>query len=139
MINVYAVAGPTFAKPGDLIAVTGTGFDPNEAVTIELQSEPVRIATTTADASGAFTVSATIPTATHAGDHSIVAVAASGTATSPITVNAVPIETAPVVTSAPDSTPVLASTGADGLSWQLTLAVLFLLTGGTLLVTRRRA
>ena len=74
-VNVRTVSSPPSAHAGDTITVTGTGFDPDESITVELHSDPVTIATTTADASGVFTASGTIPTDTPAGDHSIVAAA----------------------------------------------------------------
>lgn len=90
--NEHTVVAPTSAEAGDAIAVTGTGFDPNEEVTVELHSNPVTLTIVTADAAGTFTASGTIPADAAAGDHSIVATAGSGTASSQLMVTSVPTE-----------------------------------------------
>jgi hypothetical protein len=52
------------ASPGYIgmeLTITGTGFNPNTTVTITYTSEPVVLATVTTDATGAFSVTTTIP------------------------------------------------------------------------------
>jgi hypothetical protein len=58
--------------PGDTTAVTGTGFPPGQPLLVQLFSDPVTLATTTADAAGAFRVVVTIPVGTPAGVHALV-------------------------------------------------------------------
>ena len=108
---------------GDSITVTGTGFYPNESVAIELRSTPVLLATATADASGSFTATVTVPSGTAAGAHEIVATgAASGHAfADPITV----------------AGPALAATGIDPLP-PLLLGLCLVTTGFLLVVVRSR-
>lgn len=135
-----SITGPATAEPGDLIAVTGTGFGPNETVTIELHSDPVTLATATTDASGAFTASGTIPVDTPPGDHSIVVTSESGTASMPISVTAAAVEPeAPTDPAAPTipAAPELAATGA-GEQLQGSIALALLLGGLGLTVLRRR-
>lgn len=68
---------PTLHVTGALVAggkitVTGTAFEPGTPVTVELRSDPVQLGTATVDASGAFTLTGTIPVNTPAGQHAIV-------------------------------------------------------------------
>ena len=64
---------PSTVEAGKTIAVTGTGFAPESAVTLTLHSEPVEVGTATTDASGAFTATVTVPATTEAGAHTLVA------------------------------------------------------------------
>ncbi|WP_220700528.1 ParB-like protein [Mycetocola lacteus] len=60
-------------RPGATVKVSGTGFAPNvEGFALELHSAPVRLATVTTDANGAFAESVTIPADAAAGAHRIV-------------------------------------------------------------------
>ncbi len=75
-ITVQPHSGP----PGSTTTVTGTGFAANEAVTISLDDSVV--ATATADGSGAFSKSITVPTGVSKGRHTVTALGAtSGLAT----------------------------------------------------------
>lgn len=135
-----SITGPTTAEAGDLIAVTGAGFGPNETVTIELHSDPVTLATVTTDASGAFTASGTIPADTAAGDHSIVATSDSSTASSPISVTAAAVDpAAPTDPATPTdpAAPELAETGT-GSDMQGTIALALLLAGLGMTALKRR-
>lgn len=63
----YDPVGPvavsdTSPEPGDTITVQGSGFDPGSEVKITIESEPVLLATTTANLSGAFSADVTLPT-----------------------------------------------------------------------------
>ncbi|WP_297907695.1 alpha-L-fucosidase [uncultured Actinomyces sp.] len=64
---------PSSVEAGKTVAVTGTGFAPESAVTLTLHSEPVEVGTATTDASGAFTATVTVPATTEAGAHTLVA------------------------------------------------------------------
>lgn len=59
-------------RPGDTVTLNGTGFAPNEAVTVEFHSDPVTVGTPTADLHGAFSLSFQIPADASVGDHEIV-------------------------------------------------------------------
>ena len=82
----------------------GTGFAPESTVTLTLHSEPVEVGTATTDASGNFTAEVTVPAATEAGDHTVVAESASPavSATAPLTVTA---PTAPAPSGDPSAAP----------------------------------
>lgn len=57
--------------PGGSLTVSGDGFRPGSSVAIDLFSDPVRLATVTADATGGINTAVTIPTTTSAGQHTI--------------------------------------------------------------------
>jgi hypothetical protein len=59
--------------PGDKKVFKGGGFAPNAPLGLEFQSAPVSLGTTTADASGNFRVTVTIPLDAAAGAHKLVA------------------------------------------------------------------
>ncbi len=59
------------AKPGDTIAVGGTGFSPSEPVRVTLFSEPVVLGTTTADQNGLASLTFVLPANTSSGAHTI--------------------------------------------------------------------
>ena len=79
----------TFAA-GDSLTLTAGGFAAHQTgIRLELHSTPVVLASgLTADASGVVKVSATIPTSTPAGSHTLVLVGGSRTVEYPITVTA---------------------------------------------------
>ena len=60
------------ARPGDTIHVTASGFAHSEPVKIELHSDPVELASVTADADGTIDTTVTIPADAPAGAHRIV-------------------------------------------------------------------
>ena len=72
--------------------MTGTGFVPSSPVSLTLHSDPVEVGTATTDASGDFTAEVTVPAATEAGDHTVVAASDTPTVTAsaPLTVTAPP-------------------------------------------------
>ncbi|WP_430867379.1 leucine-rich repeat protein [Demequina aurantiaca] len=118
--NVPTVTAPATVTPGVAFVVSGTGFDPSEALTVELHSDPVILATILADATGAFSTTVTVPTDTAVGAHQIVVTGASVTASTDVTVQAV-----------------LATTGADNIDWMIAIAAALTLTGAALLLRRR--
>jgi hypothetical protein len=59
-------------QPGAAVTVAGDGFAPDSEVRVTIESTPVLLATTTADGSGAFSISVTIPAA-FSGSHRLVA------------------------------------------------------------------
>ena len=84
--------------------MTGTGFAPSSPVSLTLHSDPVEVGTATTDDTGSFTAEVTVPAATEAGDHTVVAAAESpaAEASAPLTVTAAP---APVPSADPSTEP----------------------------------
>ena len=130
------------------VTVTGTGFAPKSTVTLTLHSEPVEVGTATTDASGDFTAEVTVPAATEAGDHTVVAESASPvvSATAPLTVTAPPAPAADP-SAQPSAAPApapeqggkggLARTGTNAL---LAAAAALIAAGaGTAFIRRSRA
>ena len=140
---------------GAQLTISGTGFGADAALRLELHSDPVVLGTATADSSGAFRTTVTIPVATAVGAHSIVVIGQGD----------VTVSTALTVTAAADGgqnpgggagTPgtggtgtggagtsgqagasdPLAATGADSMPF--VLAAVTLLGAGLLLVVLRR-
>lgn len=133
----YGPSGTTLATntssigPGGSLIVHGSGFVPNEEITLTLQSAPVILATTTADATGSFSTTVTIPSTTDPGAHTIVATGATGdSATTSITVTGAVV---PIATSRG-----LAFTGADIAAVSAVGAVALGLGGFLILSSRRR-
>lgn len=154
--------GAVSAVAGGIVTVTGTGFAPGSELRIELRSTPVPLGTATADETGSFRATVTLPADTVPGAHSIVVIDPDGVETStPLTVTAAagggvpgggvpgnggaggasgsggvaaPGQGAGSGTGAAGS---LAATGADSLPFLLG-AVLLLGTGLGLIVLRRR-
>jgi LPXTG-motif cell wall-anchored protein len=62
---------PTSVHAGDSIKVESTGWKPSSSVTITLHSDPVVLDTVNSDDSGAVSATATIPSDTAAGSHTI--------------------------------------------------------------------
>ena len=79
------------AHPGDQVTVTGSGFAPDESVTVELRSAPVVVGTPKATAAGDLSFTFTVPEDTTVGDHTIVVTGA---------VSGLPIELALAVSAA---------------------------------------
>jgi len=86
---------PQTVEAGKSVTVTGTGFAPSSPVSLTLHSDPVEVGTATTDDTGSFTAEVTVPAATEAGDHTVVAAAESPTAeaSAPLTVTATPAPT----------------------------------------------
>lgn len=71
-----AVSGSSTVKPGDSVTVKGSGFAPDEKVTITLDTTPSVKQDVTADGKGDLEASITVPSAAAPGDHTITAVGA---------------------------------------------------------------
>ena len=129
-----AVRG-TVTVTGDLVAggrvtISGTGFAPLiDDVRVEIHSDPVLLGTVSTDATGSFTLSATVPAPLPAGTHTVV-----------VLVDGVEVGATQVtIGAAGPTTGVLAFTGAAGLGGAAAAALLALLVGGGIVVVRRRA
>ena len=64
------VSDPTPA-PGQTITATGSGYGSNASVTITMESQPVTLKTTTANAAGQLNTQITIPSNTTPGQHTL--------------------------------------------------------------------
>lgn len=108
--NCIITVDPSTFEAGDIVTVTGSGFEPNFATTIEFNSVTVEVGTATTDATGAFEVQVTIPSDATDGPHTITAVCDTpGNITSTdVTVSS----TGQVPTTAPGGGP-LPRTGSD--------------------------
>ena len=86
---------PQTVEAGKIVTVTGTGFVPSSPVSLTLHSDPVEVGTAATDDAGSFTAEVTVPAATEAGDHTVVAAAESpaAEASAPLTVTAAPAPT----------------------------------------------
>ena len=82
----------TQASPGHVgteLTVKGTGFTPSATVTITYATEPIVVATTTADANGKFSATFTVPKSNH-GQHTITAYDGTNTVTAIFTMESAP-------------------------------------------------
>jgi alpha-L-fucosidase len=76
--QVCTTVGPTPSvststpTAGGTMTISGDGFAPGASLTIVLHSDPVVLATATADANGAYSATVTIPVETTPGTHQIV-------------------------------------------------------------------
>lgn len=134
----YSTGGPLGASttnpgPGQTVTLTGSGFAPNSTVTIQIFSTPQTLATTTADATGRFSVQVTIPSG-FSGAHTLEAtgVAPDGATmvlSTPVTIGN---------SSSSGSSGVMAFTGMDVMIPSV-VALALIITGALLLASRRRA
>ncbi|MDN6565964.1 MAG: Ig-like domain repeat protein, partial [Actinomyces sp.] len=128
---------------GETLGVTGTGFTAGESVRISLGSDPIQLATVTADATGSFALTVTIPQEAVVGDHAVIAVGqVSGLkATADLTVadRPVPGDNGAGASSGGSTggSHGLAVTGATGVG-VLALVAASLFCGGLALKVRRR-
>lgn len=117
--------------PGGSLQVSGSNFVPNEDITITFHSSPVTLATTTASASGTFSVTVTIPSTAAPGTHTILATGTTGdSASTTLIVTGTGASTATVTSG-------LAFTGAD-IAAVSGVGALALALGGMLILTSRR-
>ena len=79
----------TTGNVGSEVTVSGSGFIPNATVTITYATEPVAVATTTADAIGKFSATFTVPKSKH-GQHTITATDGTNTVTTIFTMESAP-------------------------------------------------
>lgn len=119
------------AEAGSQETVSGAGFAIGEPVTVTLHSDPVLLATVTADGFGDVRTTVTIPAGTVAGSHEIILVGqvTGNTVTIPLTVTAAP---------AAASSTKLAATGTDPTGEFLSGALLLVVGLGIRLGLRRR-
>lgn len=148
--TLYADA--TEARAGGVVSVTGTGFDGEARVRIELHSTPVEIGGADVDASGGFTARVVVPTDAVIGSHVLVAVGAttgqearvallvtaaestSGGAGGSSGSGATGGESSATSNGAPGS---LASTGGAGIVGGIAGGILVLLAGAVLVAVHR--
>lgn len=123
------VSDPTPA-PGGTVRIQAGGFDPYSQVTITLHSEPVVLATTTADGEGYIDVTVTLPANVAVGAHEI-QIAGTDPSGAPRTIT----RAITVVAGGSGSMP---TTGA-AIATLTTVAVTLLATGTLLSRARRRA
>ncbi|MBA3267046.1 MAG: hypothetical protein H0T70_02160, partial [Acidimicrobiia bacterium] len=134
--DATAEANPTSVLAGNDTSVTGSGFEPGESLDLGLCSSPVSLGRVTADPSGNFSATVTVPAGTAAGAHTIVV----------SSIDRLRIATASLTVVAPGGgggdgggggQAPLARTGADTarIVW---LAGLALLTGAVLVRSARR-
>jgi LPXTG-motif cell wall-anchored protein len=71
-VNCLVTVDPSTFEAGDVVTVSGTGFEPNFETVIEFNS--VQVGTATTDASGSFSVEISIPADAAPGPHTITAV-----------------------------------------------------------------
>ncbi|WP_205858644.1 CBM35 domain-containing protein [Plantibacter sp. M259] len=133
-------------QAGSTVTVSGTGFEPDESIELVLNSDPVTLGTVTADASGGFRTTVTVPVSVPAGAHTLVATGAQSAreASTALAVTTAGSGGAGTDGSGTGSTTVtsseraggLASTGFGGLS--VLLAGAMALAAGAALVARAR-
>jgi hypothetical protein len=118
---------PTTANPGGTTTVTGTGFAPNETVTITIPGgDPV---TVTTNGDGDFTQPVTIPAGTPAGPITITATGDTSNTPADADVTVVPYETA--ITADPDTLLPGTSTTITGTGFAPNESVSVSIPGGT--------
>lgn len=148
----------TIALPGGAALVAGaeariviSGLAPESEVEVELHSDPVRLAAGTADASGVFAATVTVPADTPAGAHALVvhgtdAEGTTGSRQLPVTVRAATGEPGGPGQPGGPGTPGgssrgdgdLASTGAAGVGELIAAAILLAALGAALVLRRHR-
>lgn len=121
--------------PGAAITITGGGLPEGTAIEVSRHSTPVSLGTTTADASGNFTLTGILPANTSIGRHEIVATAtvSGGTVTAATAITVVATD----VDSDESAMAALPDTGASqGMDLVLLAGILFL-AAGMVLIRRR--
>ncbi len=121
--------------PGDDVTITGSGFGPDTGGTIFVLSEPIQLATATADSEGVIRATVTIPEEIQPGAHTIEIRGVDANDT-PRTVS-IPITVAGEVTGTTAAAQPLAATGS-GLSTLILVAGVLAAAGGALLLQVRR-
>lgn len=132
---------PPTAAGGQPITITGSGWVPGETITLTLHSDPMVLGTTTADASGDWSVTVTIPTSATCGEHTITA---TGSATNRAAdqpkseshgITITPPCVQPSVSTTPPSSVSVTGVAAMGIG---ALGVVLLVGGGVMLLLGRR-
>lgn len=132
-----ATLSQSSAAPGGSLTVSGGGFAGNSTVTISIASTPTVIGTTTANASGAFTVTVTIPSSISPGVHTI---SASGVdpAGAPLVLTAsITVTSSPTSPSGATSASGLPNTGTN-VAIGVGAALILIALGGTMLLVIRK-
>lgn len=152
----WSLAAGTTLRAGDRVTATVSGLGSGVEVALELHSTPVRLATTTASAAGAATLSGMVPTSATAGAHQLVVlVDGEQVASLAVTVSTESDATDPGGTdgtgtgtgtgttgssgSGTASAGGLATTGSGGLLVGLLIAGTLLVAGGVIVAARRRS
>ena len=123
-VSAEPTAETTTTEAGDEVTVSGSGFESDSEVIIELQSHPVLLGVTDTDEAGAFVITVTLPADSEPGLHHIVAigVAPSGETVEktaavevlpPIQVNSPVVH---VLTGQPITTTLITTGGGDPLT-----------------------
>lgn len=139
----YEPIGPvtlssTTPTAGGPLTVSGSGFAPNSDVQIIIESDPILLATVTADGSGAFSVEVTIP-ASLSGEHLIIATGIDPAGSVRVLGTTVVIAPAPTVpATSTGAAPEISRPGSDPVVFAVAGAGIVILTGVLLLATRRR-
>lgn len=126
---------------GEVLTISGSGFAPGEAVTLEIRSEPAELGRAVAGIDGAFSDDFRIPAGFPAGTHTVVALDAQRNVVASVRLDIVPGAsggTSGEAVAPPRNEENLAATGGEFPSFALMVAVVLLLGGGALLRRRRR-
>ena len=122
----------TSATTGQGFTATGSGYAPSSNVSLVFTSDPVALGTVTANASGAFTASVTVPADATVGQHTVTA---SGLAPD----NSARILTAPItVVAKPAAAGPLVRTGSSGVGSLILWGALLIAVGFVAVVAVRR-
>ena len=124
---------PTTIIQGGTGVVTGTGFTAGETVNLWLHSDPVLLATVTADSSGNLNARVTIPSNTALGTHTLAAADQTHTAQASLQVISAPVGPA----NGDDQGASLASTGSR-VMWPLGILGMILVIVGVCVVSKRK-
>jgi hypothetical protein len=115
--------------PGAIVTVSGTGFAIDSNVYVTLESQPLLLATVTANASGDFAVDVTIP-ASYSGQHTLAATGTDPQGSERVLTSTIQVGAA----SSPKNAPAQSS---DAFVLAIAAAGIVLLTGAIILVMRR--
>jgi hypothetical protein len=130
-----AQARPSVVPAGQTTLVSGSGFPGGSQLSLTLFSNPVLLATTTANALGDYQVTVTIPATTTPGTHTVVVSTTTGTIQARTTLTVTSPSSATTASTIPGA---LSFTGAD-VRGSSTVALILLVLGlVTLAGTRRR-
>ncbi|MDQ1358093.1 MAG: hypothetical protein QOG44_2466, partial [Acidimicrobiaceae bacterium] len=131
-----AHVSPSTVEAGDTTVVSGGGFPGGSQLHLTLFSDPVLLATTTANALGGYQATVTIPAGTAPGTHTVVVSTTTGTtqAQTTLTVTAASGSATP----APTEPGALSFTGADVRGPSAAALILLVLGFVTLAASRRR-
>ena len=104
----FSIGGSSTLSPGDTVVIDGEDAPAGAVIDAELHSTPVTIGSTTANADGTFSITATIPEDAEPGDHHIVVVVTPTDGTAPTVVEQ------PVTLVVPDAAPAEAAENSAG-------------------------